>query len=56
MDCDPCYEYRDTFLYQWARERLDWRPIKYRIIIALDGLNSFYLNNCVSQLKKIPLI
>ena len=57
LDHDLCYKYRDTFLYQWASERLDWRPIKYWVIIALDRLTSGHPNNRADQLKrKIPLI
>ena len=57
LDHDLYYKYRDTFLYQWARERLDGRPIKYWVIIALDKLTSLYLYNRTDQLKrKIPLM
>ena len=57
LDHDLYYKYRDTFLYQWARERLDRRPIKYWVIIALDSLTSPELINRTDELKsKIPLM
>ena len=55
LDEDLKYKYRDTFLYQWASERVD-KPIYYWVIIALDTLTEAELNVRTDDLKrKLPL-
>ena len=55
LDEDLKYKYRDTFLYQWAAERVD-KPIDYWVIIALDTLTEAELSARTDDLKrKLPL-
>ena len=55
LDEDLKYKYRDTFLYQWAAERID-KPIYYWVIIALDELTEVELSTRTDNLKrKLPL-
>ena len=55
LDANLKYKYRDTFLYQWASERVD-KPIYYWVIIALDTLTEVELNVRTDDLKrKLPL-
>ena len=55
LDEDLKYKYRDTFLYQWASERVD-KPIYYWVIIALDKLTEAELSARTDDLKrKLPL-
>ena len=56
LDHNLYCKYRDTFLYQWACDRLD-RPVYYWVIIALGVLERQYLDRRADQLKrKLPLI
>lgn len=56
LNHDLCYKYRDTFLYQWARNRLDGRPIYYWVIIALSAMTRTELDTLADELKrKLPL-
>ena len=55
LDANLKYKYRDTFLYQWASERVD-KPIYYWVIIALDTLTEVELTVRTDDLRrKLPL-
>ena len=55
LDEDLKYKYRDTFLYQWAAERVD-RPIYYWVIIAMSKLTEADLSARTDDLRrKLPL-
>ena len=55
LDEDLKYKYRDTFLYQWAAERVD-KPIYYWVIIAMNKLTAPDLSARTDDLRrKLPL-
>ncbi len=55
LDENLKYKYRDTFLYQWASERVD-KPIYYWVIIALDKLTEAELFARTDDLRRgLPL-
>ena len=55
LDEDLKYKYRDTFLYQWAAERVD-KPTYYWVIIAMNKLTAPDLSARTDDLRrKLPL-
>ena len=55
LDTDLKYKYRDTFLYQWASDRID-RPIHYWILVAAKDLTTFHLARRTDALRReLPL-
>ena len=55
LDEDLKYKYRDTFLYQWASERVD-KPLYYWVIIAMKKLTEADLSARTDDLRrKLPL-
>lgn len=55
IDEDFKYKCRDTFLYEWASERVD-KPIHYLVLVAIDTLTNADLLVRTDALKqKIPL-
>lgn len=56
LDSNLYYKYRDTFLYQWACDRLH-KPICYWVIIAFSELTKKDLLHRTNALKnKLPLV
>ena len=55
LDEDLKYKYRDTFLYEWASERIG-KPIDYLVLIAMSNLDAPLLLARTDALKqKLPL-
>ena len=55
LDEDFKYKYRDSFLYQWASEKID-KPIYYFVLVALDTLTEAELITRTDALKNaIPI-
>ena len=55
LDEDLKYKYRDTFLYQWASEKLN-KPVCYLVLVAISGLTDAELLTRTEDLKrKLPL-
>lgn len=55
LDEELKYKYRDTFLYWWARGKID-KPIYYLVIVAMNGLTDLMQNARADELKrKLPL-
>lgn len=55
LDEDLKYKCRDTFLYEWASERVS-KPIHYLVLVAIDTLTDAELLARTDDLKrKIPL-
>lgn len=56
FDEDLKYNYRDTFLYEWASGRAD-KPVDYFVLIALDTLADSLLLSRGSDLeRKLPVL
>ena len=47
------YKYRDSFLYEWASEKIN-KPVYYYVIIALDKLDPASLLFRTDELKRKP--
>ncbi|MEW6668701.1 MAG: hypothetical protein AB1512_26110 [Thermodesulfobacteriota bacterium] len=55
IDEDLKYKYRDTFLYEWASDRLK-KPIYYLVLVAIETLTEADLLARTDDLKrKLPL-
>ena len=55
IDEDLRYNYRDTFLYEWASERVN-KPIYYLVLVAIETLTEADLLARTDDLKrKIPV-
>ncbi len=55
LDKDLVYKFRDSFLYEWACERID-KPIDYWILIASETLTKAHLGPRTEAIKrKLPL-
>ena len=55
LDTDLKYKYRDTFLYQWASDKID-KPIHYWVLVAAKNLTTFHLTRRTDALRReLPL-
>ena len=51
LDLDLARKYRDSFLYEWAAERVD-KPVHYYVLIAHSGLDTSMLLARTEALKR----
>ena len=55
LDADLKYKYRDTFLYQWASDKID-KPIHYWVLVAAKNLTTLHLTRRTDALRReLPL-
>ena len=52
LDEDLKYKYRDSFLYQWASEKVD-KPVHYWVLVADDALTDAELTLRTDRLARV---